>query len=128
MESRMMFAIFRSGASLAVLLAAAIAAAPSYGADAPLSPQASAFKAEGIPDCVANYIYRGMENDAAQAQCECVFDFYARNLTPKEMSDVSAMAQIVRVKRGDAKDPVVIAGAEALMRVSPGLMQSCKFK
>jgi hypothetical protein len=128
MEPSMMLAIFRSGASLAVLLALAVAAPQSYGADAPLSPQASAFKEEGIPDCVANYIYRGMENEAAQAQCECVFDFYARNLTPKEMSDVSAMSKIVRVKRGDAKDPVVIAGAEALMRVSPELMKSCKFK
>jgi hypothetical protein len=128
MESPLMLAPIRSFVSSAVLLAAAVAAPSSYGADAPLSPQASAFKEEGIPDCVSNYLYRGFEHAAAQAQCECVFDFYARHLTPQEMTDVSAMSKIVRVKRGDPKDPVIIAGANALMRVSPELMQSCKFK
>jgi hypothetical protein len=122
----MMLGIARCGIALAVLVAAA-AAPQSHAADA-LSPEASAFKADGIPDCVSNYLYRGVEYEAAQAQCECVFDFYARHLSPKEMADVSAMSKIVRVKRGDPKDPVVIAGANALMRVSPELMQSCKFK
>src|SRR5579859_1136984 len=107
MESLMMLARIRSFAFLAVLLAAAVAAPRAYGADAPLSPEASAFKAEGIPDCVSNYLYRGIEYEPAQAQCECVFDFYARHLTPKEMSDVSAMSKIVRVKRGDPKDPEI---------------------
>jgi hypothetical protein len=110
------------------LLVAAVAAAPQSRAADSLTPEQSAFKEEGIPDCVSNYLYRGMDAPAAQAQCECVFDFYARNLTPKEMADVSAMSKIVRVKRGDPKDPVIIAGANALMRVSPQLMQSCKFK
>lgn len=122
----MMLAVPRSGVFLLVL-AAFLTAPPSRAAD-PLTQEQSAFKEEGIPDCVSNYLYRGMETPAAQAQCECVFDFYARHLTPKEMADVSAMSKIVRVKRGDPKDPVVIAGADALMRVSPELMQSCKFK
>ena len=105
-----------------------LTAPPSADADAPLSPQAGAFKEEGIPDCVSNYVYRGLDYQAAQAQCECVFDFYARHLTPREMSDVSAMSKIVRVRSPDPKDPVVIAGANALMRVSPELMKSCKLK
>ena len=123
-----MLATFRGGVAFAALLAASLAALPSRGADAPLSPEASAFKEGGIPDCVSNYLYRGMETQAAQAQCECVFDFYARHLTPQEMTDVAAMSKIVRVKRADPKDPTVIAGANALMRVSPELMKSCKFK
>jgi hypothetical protein len=123
----MMLGIVRNGIALALLVAAVSAAPPAYAAD-PLSPEASAFKAEGIPDCVSKYLYRGTEYEAAQAQCECVFDFYARHLTPKEMSDVSAMSKVVRVTPGDRNNPVVIAGANALMRVSPELMQSCKFK
>ena len=122
-----MLAIIRSGASLAALVAAVVATPLAHAADA-LSPEASAFKAEGIPDCVSNYLHRGIEYEPAQAQCECVFDFYARNLTPKEMSDVSAMSKKVRARPGDRNDPVVIAGADALMRVNPGLMQSCKLR
>jgi len=124
----MMRARFRSILPLAALLAAALAAPLSYGADPPLSPQASAFKEEGIPDCVSNYVYRGLEYPAAQAQCECVFDFYARHMTPREMSDVSAMSKIVRVRTPDHNDPVVIAGANALMRVSPDMMRACNIK
>jgi hypothetical protein len=123
----MMLGIVRNGVSLALLVAAAAAAPPAYAAD-PLSPEANAFKAEGIPDCVSNYLHRGIDYEPAQAQCECVFDFYARHLTTKEMSDVSAMSKVVRVKPGDRNNPVVIAGANALMRVSPELMQSCKLK
>jgi hypothetical protein len=124
----MMFATLRRGAAFAALLAAAAAAPPSRGADAPLGPQASGFKEEGIPDCVSNYVYRGLDYEAAGAKCECVFDFYARHLTPGEMSDVSAMAKIVRVKNADRNDPVVIAGANALMRVSHDLLRACAVK
>jgi hypothetical protein len=127
MESPMRSGSWRRGVVLAVLLSAT-AAAPSRGADAPLGPQASAFKEEGIPDCVSNYVYRGLEYEAAQARCECVFDFYARHLTPGEMSDVSAMSRVVRVKKADPNDPVVIAGANALMRVSPDMVRACKIK
>lgn len=123
-----MLAGSRNGIALAALLAAVAATPASHGADAPLSPQASAFKEEGIPDCVSNYVYRGLEYEAARAQCECVFDFYARHLTPGEMSDVSAMSKIVRVKKGDPNDPVIIAGANALMRVSPDMVRACKVK
>jgi hypothetical protein len=128
MEPPMMLGTFRGGVALAVLLAATAAVPRSYGADAPLSAQASAFKEDGIPDCVGNYVYRGVDYKAAQAQCECVFDFYARHMTPKEMSDVSAMAKSVRVKKADPKDPVVIAGANALMRVSPDMVRACNVK
>ena len=124
----MKFAIFRRGMAVAAFLAIAAAAPPARGADAPLSPEASAFKAEGIPDCVNNYVYRGLDLAAAGAKCECVFDFYARHLTPGEMSDVSAMSKIVRVKKGDRNDPVVIAGANALMRVSADLLKACNIK
>lgn len=124
----MMLGSSRGGLALAMLLAASAVASPSHAADAPLSPQASAFKKEGIPDCVSNYVYRGLEYQAAQAQCDCVFDFYARHLTPGEMSDVSAMSKIVRVKKADPNDPVIIAGANALMRVSPDMVRACKIK
>ena len=124
----MIFATLRRGIAIAALLAAAAAAPPSRGADAPLSPEASAFKEEGIPDCVSNYVYRGLDYEAARAKCECVFEFYARHLTPGEMSDVSAMAKVVRVKNADRNDPVVMAGANALMRVSPDLLRACDVK
>jgi hypothetical protein len=123
----MMLAALRSGVSLAAFMAAVVAPPLAHAADA-LSPQASAFKAEGIPDCVSNYLHRGIEYEPAQAQCECVFDFYARHLMPKEMSDVSAMSKIVRAKPGDRNDPVVIAGANALMRVSPDMVRACNVK
>jgi hypothetical protein len=122
-----MFGILRGGISFAALLLVFATVPQTHAADA-LTPEASAFKAEGIPDCVSNYLRRGIDYEPAQAQCECVFDFYVRNLTPKEMSDVSAMSKIVRARPGDRNDPVVIAGANALMRVSPELMQSCKLK
>jgi hypothetical protein len=122
-----MLAILRGGVALAALTAAIVVTPLAHAADA-LSPEASAFKAEGIPDCVSNYLHRGIDYEPAQAQCECVFDFYARNLTPQEMSDVSAMSKVVRVRPGSRNDPVVIAGANALMRVSPELMQSCKLR
>jgi hypothetical protein len=122
----MMLGIACRGIALAVLVAAA-ATPQSHAADA-LGREASAFKAEGIPDCVSNYLHRGIEYEPAQAQCECVFDFYARHLSPKEMADVSAMSKVVRARPGDRNDPVVIAGANALMRVNPELMQSCKLK
>ncbi len=114
---------------VALCLLLSLAAAPTTrGAEAPLDPRASAFKEEGIPDCVSNYVYRGLEYEAARAKCECVFDFYARHLTPSEMSDVSAMAKIVRVKNADRNDPVVIAGANALMRVSQDMLRACEIK
>jgi hypothetical protein len=128
MEAPMMLGTFRGGVALAVFLAAIAVPPGSYGADAPLSPQAQAFKEDGIPDCVGNYVYRGVDYKAAQAQCECIFDFYARHMTPGEMSDVSAMAKIVRVKKASPNDPVVIAGANALMRVSPDMVRACNVK
>lgn len=109
----------------AVLLAAG---APAHGADAPLSPQASAFKKDGMVDCISNYVYRGVEYKDAEAQCDCVFDVYARRLTPAEMSDVQAMSKLLRAKQPDRSDPVVIAGANALMRVNPEMMRVCKIK
>jgi hypothetical protein len=128
MELPMIFATLRRGVAIAALLAACAAAPPSRGADAPLGPEANAFKDEGIPDCVSNYVYRGLEYEAARAKCDCVFEFYARHLTPGEMADVSAMAKIVRVKTGDRNDPVVIAGANALMRVSHDMLRACEIK
>jgi hypothetical protein len=124
----MNLATLRRGFAIAALLAAVAAAPPTRGADAPLSPEASAFKEEGIPDCTSNYVYRGLDYDAAKAKCDCVFEFYARHLTPAEMADVSAMAKIVRVRKGDRNDPVVIAGANALMRVSHDLLGACDIK
>jgi hypothetical protein len=122
----MMFGTLSRCVVTAALLAAAAAAPPTRAADPPLSPEASAFKEEGIPDCVSNYVYRGLDHEAAGAKCGCVFEFYARHLTPGEMADVSAMAKIVRVKNADRNDPVIIAGANALMRVNPEMMRSCK--
>jgi hypothetical protein len=124
----MMIATLRRGIAVAALLAVAAAAPPSRGADAPLSPEAGAFKEEGIPDCVSNYVYRGLDYEAARAKCDCVFEFYARHLTQGEMADVSAMAKIVRVKNADRNDPAVIAGANALMRVSHDMLRACEIK
>jgi len=81
-----------------------------------------------MTDCISNTVYRGVEYKGAEAQCDCVFDFYARHLTPAEMSDVGAMSKVVRAKQPDGADPVVIAGANALMRVNPEMMSACKLK
>jgi hypothetical protein len=104
------------------------AASPTRAADAPLSPQASAFKQDGMVDCIGNTVYRGVEYQAAEAQCECVFEFYAHHLTPGEMSAVGAMSKVLRAKQPDRTDPVVIAGADALMRVSSDMTRACKLK
>jgi hypothetical protein len=118
----------RIGIAVAVLLSVAAAVPLARAADAPLSPQASAFKQEGMQDCISNYVYRGLEYKDAEAQCDCVFEVYARRLTPSEMADVQAMSKVVRAKPGDSSDPVVIAGANALMRVNPEMMRICKIK
>jgi hypothetical protein len=81
-----------------------------------------------MQDCISNYVYRGLEYKDAEAQCDCVFEVYARRLTPSEMADVQAMSKVVRVKPADSADPVVIAGANALMRVNPEMMRICKIK
>ena len=117
----------RMGVAAAVL-SMAVSVPLARAADAPLSPQASAFKQEGMTDCISNTVYRGVEYKGAEAQCDCVFDFYARHLTPAEMSDVGAMSKVVRAKQPDGADPVVIAGANALMRVNPEMMSACKLK
>ena len=112
----------------AALLSMAASVPLARAADAPLSPQASAFKQEGMTDCISNTVYRGLEYKDAEAQCDCVFEFYARHLTPAEMSDVGAMSKVVRAKQPDSNDPIVIAGANALMRVNPEMMSACKLK
>jgi hypothetical protein len=113
-----------SGIAIAVLLSAIV---PARAAD-PLSPQASAFKEDGKADCISNFVYRGIAYAEAERQCECVFDFYARRLTPSEMSNVAAMSKLLRAEQPGRSDPVVIAGANALMRVNPEMMQSCNIK
>jgi hypothetical protein len=118
----------RPGVAIAVLLSVAAVASPSRAAEPPLSPQASAFKQDGMVDCISNHVYRGLEYKDAEAQCDCVFEFYARNMTPTEMSDVEAMSKVLRAKQPDKNDPVVIAGANALMRVSPDMLRACKIK
>ncbi len=110
------------------LLLSLAAAPPSRGADAPLDPRASAFKQDGMVDCISNHVYRGLEYKDAEAKCDCVFEIYARRLTPSEMSDVEAMTKKLRVKQPDRDDPTIIAGANALMRVNPELMRSCNIK
>jgi len=72
----------RIGTAIAVLLSMAVSAPLAWAADPPLSPQASAFKQEGMQDCISNYVYRGLEYKDAEAQCDCVFEVYARRLTP----------------------------------------------
>jgi hypothetical protein len=118
----------RTGIAVAVLLSMAIIGPLARAADPPLSPQASAFKQEGMQDCISNYVYRGLEYKDAEARCECVFEVYARRLTPSEMADVQAMSKVVRAKPADGSDPVVIAGANALMRINHEMIRICKIK
>jgi len=112
--------------ALAVLMLMAGGSAPSLGQSAQLTPQAEAFKRDGIVECTGNLVYRGLEYKRAEKQCECVFDVYARKLTPDEITKVEQMSALLRAKQPDKSDPVVIAGANALMRVNPEMMRSCK--
>ncbi len=111
-----------------VLLSFTAVAPPTRGADAPLDPRASAFKQDGMLDCISNHVYRGLEYKDAEAKCDCVFEVYARRLTPSEMSDVEAMTKKLRARQPDGDDPVVIAAADALMRVNAEMMRVCNVK